>query len=90
MKAIKKSEVRSCGTKCDETKIAETDSLRLQVRVIFKENNYISKHTKNMASNNVMNRLKRLTTEERLEIKEKFADVSSPFHLMFSAEQGGC
>lgn len=42
-----------------------------------------------MASNNVMNRLKRLTTEERLEIKEKFADVSKPFHVMFSAEQGG-
>lgn len=29
-----------------------------------------------MASNNVMNRLKKFTTEERAELKEKFADVS--------------
>lgn len=29
-----------------------------------------------MATNNVLNRLKKLTTEERVEMKEKFADVS--------------
>ena len=29
-----------------------------------------------MASNSVMNRLKKLTIEERAEMKEKFADVS--------------
>lgn len=29
-----------------------------------------------MASNNVLNKLKKLTDEERSEMKEKFADVS--------------
>lgn len=35
---------------------------------------------KKMATNNVLNRLKKLTTEERVEMKEKFADVSKYFH----------
>lgn len=33
-----------------------------------------------MASNNVFNKLKKMSDEERSEMKEKFADVSMPFN----------
>lgn len=35
-----------------------------------------------MASNNVMNRLKKFTTEERAELKEKFTEVSNKKNIV--------
>lgn len=46
------------------------------IKRFCKESDLKEHQKKNMSTNNVLNNFKKLTSDERAEIKEKFADVS--------------